>query len=857
MSEQTPLMKQYFSIKEKYRDAILFFRLGDFYEMFGDDAKEASAALQITLTSRNKESGEPIPMCGIPYFAADSYIPKLISKGYKIAICEQVEDPKAAKGIVRRDVVRVITPGTYNPDQPKENTFILSLLTHQGKTGIAVADVSTGEFIVYETINPVEDEIVRFQPKEIVCPESLRYDLYFQENMKGYYLSYFDDSSFDYSEAYRSLLKHFKVASLNCFGCEDMNIAISSAGALINYLEETYRQIIFKKISIFRPDSYLFIDSISCKNLEILQNLKDGSSHETLLWVMDETITPMGGRFLRNALIKPLIELTQIIKRQNAVEAIIEDFEHMEDLKTLLKGIYDIERLTMKISSNTASPRDVMALRNSLINIPRMKDLLASFDNIYLNELGIGMAEFDNLVKLIDQTIVENPPVNPSDGGIIKNGFNSDVDELREISSSGKGFIANLEIKERQRTSIQSLKIAYNKIFGYFIEVTKANLKNVPDDYIRKQTLVNSERFITQELKDYEVKVLDAEERLRELELQLFQRLIEDIKAYEEHLLSTSSNIAIVDFLLSLAVVAKRYNYNKPIIADDDKIEIIEGRHPVIERLISKHIISSLDDRFIPNDTILDCSENRLIIITGPNMAGKSTYMRQVALIVLMAQIGSFVPAKSAHIGIVDRVFTRIGAVDFITKGQSTFMVEMTETANILNNATQKSLVLLDEVGRGTSTFDGVSIAWAVAEYLAKKLKSRTLFATHYHELTDIIFSIEGAKNYNAVVKEWGDEIIFLRKIEKGSADKSYGIQVARLAGLPHEVIERAKHILRKLEGSGFRDSSSTSQLNLFFSGDPVILELLNMDIDSLSSRQALNKLKELKKKAEISSRYN
>ncbi len=857
MSEQTPLMKQYFSIKEKYRDAILFFRLGDFYEMFGDDAKEASAALQITLTSRNKESGEPIPMCGIPYFAADSYIPKLISKGYKIAICEQVEDPKAAKGIVRRDVVRVITPGTYNPDQPKENTFILSLLTHQGKTGIAVADVSTGEFIVYETINPVEDEIVRFQPKEIVCPESLRYDLYFQENMKGYYLSYFDDSSFDYSEAYRSLLKHFKVASLNCFGCEDMNIAISSAGALINYLEETYRQIIFKKISIFRPDSYLFIDSISCKNLEILQNLKDGSSHETLLWVMDETITPMGGRFLRNALIKPLIELTQIIKRQNAVEAIIEDFEHMEDLKTLLKGIYDIERLTMKISSNTASPRDVMALRNSLINIPRMKDLLASFDNIYLNELGIGMAEFDNLVKLIDQTIVENPPVNPSDGGIIKNGFNSDVDELREISSSGKGFIANLEIKERQRTSIQSLKIAYNKIFGYFIEVTKANLKNVPDDYIRKQTLVNSERFITQELKDYEVKVLDAEERLRELELQLFQRLIEDIKAYEEHLLSTSSNIAIVDFLLSLAVVAKRYNYNKPIIADDDKIEIIEGRHPVIERLISKHIISSLDDRFIPNDTILDCSENRLIIITGPNMAGKSTYMRQVALIVLMAQIGSFVPAKSAHIGIVDRIFTRIGAVDFITKGQSTFMVEMTETANILNNATQKSLVLLDEVGRGTSTFDGVSIAWAVAEYLAKKLKSRTLFATHYHELTDIIFSIEGAKNYNAVVKEWGDEIIFLRKIEKGSADKSYGIQVARLAGLPHEVIERAKHILRKLEGSGFRDSSSTSQLNLFFSGDPVILELLNMDIDSLSSRQALNKLKELKKKAEISSRYN
>lgn len=857
MLEQTPLMKQYFSIKEKYKNAILFFRLGDFYEMFGDDAKKASSVLQITLTSRNKESGEPIPMCGIPYFAADSYISKLISNGYKVAICEQIEDPKKAKGIVKREVVRVITPGTYNPEQPKENTFILSLLIRQGRIGIAVADVSTGEFIVYETTKPIEDEIARFQPREIICPESLRYNLSFQENIKGYYLSYFDDSCFDYSEAYGCLLKHFKVASLNCFGCENMDIAISSAGALINYIEETYRQINFKKITVFRPDSYLFIDSISCKNLEILQNLKDGSSHETLLWVMDETLTPMGGRFLRNALIKPLLELTEINKRQNAVDALIDDFERMAELKALLKGIYDIERLTTKISSSTASPRDVIALRNSLVNIPKIKNLLTSIDNLYLNELGIGLAEFHNLVNLIDHMIVDNPPINPSEGGIIRKGFNSEVDELQEISSSGKDFIARLEVKERQRTSIQSLKIGYNKIFGYFIEITKANLKNVPDNYIRKQTLANCERFITQELKDYETRVLNAEERLKELELQLFQKLIDDIKAYEEHLLNTSSNIAIVDFLLSLAVVAKKYNYNKPVIAYDDKIEIIEGRHPVLERLISKHIISSSNDRFIPNDTILDCSENRLIIITGPNMAGKSTYMRQVALLVLMAQIGSFVPAKSAHIGIVDRIFTRIGAVDFITKGQSTFMVEMTETANILNNATQKSLILLDEVGRGTSTFDGISIAWAVAEYLAKNLKSRTLFATHYHELTDIVFSIEGAKNYNAVVKEWGDEIIFLRKIEKGSADKSYGIQVARLAGLPREVIERAKFIIKKLEGGGFRDSSSLSQLNLFFSGDPIILELLNMDIDSLSPRSAFNKLRDLKKKAEISSRYN
>lgn len=851
MSEQTPLMKQYSSIKEKYKDAILFFRLGDFYEMFGEDAKKASAVLQITLTSRNKESDEPIPMCGIPHFAADSYISKLIAGGYKVAVCEQVEDPKQSKGIVQRDVVRVITPGTHNPDQPKENTFILSFLSRQGKTGVAAADISTGEFIVYETTNPVEDEIIRFEPKEILCPERVKSDLNFQQAIKGYFLSYFDDWKFDYSEAYKTLLGHFKVASLNGFGCENMDIAISSAGALINYLEETQKKIAFKKISVFQSDSFMFLDSTSCRNLEIFHNLKDGTIDDTLLWVMDETLTPMGGRFLRNALIKPLSDLSLIMKRQNAVEALIEDFELMEALKTVLRGMHDIERLTMKTSNKTASPRDITALKNSLINLPRMNVMLASSSNLYLNELGSGISEFDALVKLIDCTLAENPPISPSEGGVIKKGCNPYVDELREISSSGKGFIAKLEAQERQRTSISSLKIGYNRIFGYFIEVTRANLSLVPDDYIRKQTLVGSERFITQELKEYETKVLDAEDRLKQLELELFHGLLEDIKGYEGNLLSSSMNIAIVDFLYCLAGIAKKYDYTKPVIANNDIIEITEGRHPVIERLISKQAIISLNDTFIPNDTLLDCGSNKLIIITGPNMAGKSTYMRQVALIVLMAQMGSFVPAKSAHIGIVDRIFTRIGAVDFITKGQSTFMVEMTETANILNNATERSLVLLDEVGRGTSTFDGVSIAWAVAEYLAKNLKSRTLFATHYHELTDIVFTIEGAKNYNAVVREWGDEIIFLRKIEKGSADKSYGIQVARLAGLPEEVIERSRVILRKLEGSGFRERTSAPQLNLFFAGDPITVELLNMDLDSLTPQKALKKLRELKNKAE------
>ncbi len=851
MPEYTPLMRQYFNIKEKYKDAILFFRLGDFYEMFDEDARKASAILQITLTSRSRESEDPIPMCGIPYFSADSYIAKLIKMGYKVAICEQVEDPKQAKGIVQREVVRVITPGTFNPENPKENSFILSLFSRGGKTGIAAADVSTGEFIVYETTKPVEDEIIRFEPKEILCPDSFKSDIYFQQTMKGYFLSYFDDWNFEYSEAYKTILRYFRVATLNGFGCDDMYIAISSAGALINYLEETQKDLPFKKIKLFNADSFMFLDSTSCRNLEIFQNLNDGSTEGSLLWVMDETLTPMGGRYLRKALINPLIDISLILERHNAVEAIVDDFQLREDLRIVLKDIQDIERLIMKVSCKSATPRDIKALKNSLQNLPKIRELLALSDNLYLNKLGKELENYDVLVNLIDHTIVENPPNNTSEGGIIKTGCSSDVDELRFISSSVKDFIAKLEAQERQRTSIQSLKIGYNRIFGYFIEITKANLNLVPQNYIRRQTLANSERFITDELKEYETKILDAESRLNTLELELFNNLLEQIKGYHENLLNTSTIIAIIDFIYSLALVAKKYDYVKPTVTNDNLIEIIEGRHPVVERLISKHVSSYANERFIPNDTMLDCNNNRLIIITGPNMAGKSTYMRQSALIVLLAQIGSFVPARNARIGLVDRIFTRIGAVDFITKGQSTFMVEMAEVANILNNATEKSLVILDEVGRGTSTFDGVSIAWAVAEFLAKDIECRTLFATHYHELADIVFTIEGAKNYNAVAKEWGDEIIFLRRIEKGSADKSYGIQVARLAGLPQEVINRAKVILRKFEGGRLRDSALNRQMNLFFSEDPVTAELLNLDLNSVTPQKALKKLAELKKKAE------
>ena len=856
MSELTPLMKQYFSIKEKYHDAIVLFRLGDFYEMFGEDAKIASNILQIALTSRDKSKDDPMPMCGVPYFSVDGYISKLIKAGHKVAICEQVEDPKLAKGIVQREVVKVITPGTHIPEQPKENAYIMSIYMNQGLTGITVADLSTGEFVVYETDKPIEDEIGRHEPREILCPKSMQDNIHYQEAFRGFYVSYYDDWYFDYTESYKMLLRYFKVSSLDGYGCSGMNAAISAAGALISYLEDSQKILTFKKISVLSQTSYMFLDSATKRNLELIHNLKadqkNNSVEGSLLWVLDETLTPMGGRFMRNAITRPLLSLPEIIKRQDAVEAIIEDYELMEELRTTFRKIQDIERLTSKIISKSAGPRDLIALKGSVEYMPKIKRLLASSTNAYIKEIGNSISEFIDLNDLIDFSIVENPPVSPRDGGIIRKGFNREVDELRNISTSGNDFIARLEAEEKQRTGISSLKVGFNKVFGYYIEITKPNLNLVPDDYIRKQTLANCERFITQDLKEYETKVLGAEDRLKELEYEIYMNILEKLQKYTNQLLETSAQIAMIDFLLSLATVAKRYDYVRPVISDDDVIEIVAGRHPVIERLISTHSISSMDEKFIPNSAHIDCEDSRLLIITGPNMAGKSTYMRQTALIVLMAQIGAFVPAERARIGIVDRIFTRIGASDYITRGQSTFMVEMIETANILNNATQRSLILLDEVGRGTSTFDGISIAWAVADYLVNNVKARTMFATHYNELTDLALTMDGVKNYNVVVKEWGDEVIFLRKIEKGPADKSYGIQVARLAGLPDNVIEGAKTILEKLE----RKESNTlipraAQMDLFFAGDPITRELLGLDIENLTPQKALKKLAELRKKAE------
>jgi len=852
-------MKQYHDIKRNHPDAIVFFRLGDFYEMFGQDAVVASKALQITLTSRDRSKEDPVPMCGVPHFTSETYIAKLVKAGYKVAVCEQVEDPKEAKGIVRREVVKVVTPGTFLPDNPKENNYILGFFQKENIYGLAVADITTGEFLIYETCNSLEDEINRFQPKEILHPFSFKNNSAVTDKLGDYYLTGYDDWYFDYIEAYRKLIKHFRVSSLEGYGCEGMIVAVSAAGALLNYLEETQKDALsFKKITVLRRESRMLLDAATLRNLEIARNMRSGEVEGSLLWVMDETLTPMGGRLLRSWLLNPLLDPEEIGERHDAVSALMGDAEGLSKVQTCLKGITDVERLASRIGGGTANARDLLALKNSLKTLPELKAVLLEYDNRTIQDLSDNIDALEEVKSLIENAIADDPPFTLKEGGMIRKGFHPEIDELRGISSSGRDFIAGLQAKERERTGISSLKVGYNRVFGYYIEITKANLPQVPDDYIRKQTLVNGERFITPELKDYEAKVLGAEERLKNLEYDIFLQVRNTIASDTEKLQGTASAIAGLDALHSLAFVAKKNNYERPLVDDGDIIQIIEGRHPVIERLSS-------GDKFIPNDTLIDSGSSSISIITGPNMAGKSTYMRQVALIVLMAQTGSFVPAKEARVGIVDRIFTRIGASDVITKGQSTFMVEMIETANILNNATNRSLILLDEVGRGTSTFDGISIAWAVVEYISKELKARTLFATHYHELTELSLILDGIKNLNVAVKEWGDEIIFLRRIEEGGADKSYGIQVARLAGLPSSTIERAKEILSNLEKSELNEigtpkiaytsapvpgAAKAGQLDLFTTqADPVLKELLGLDVMSMTPIEALNKLFEMKKK--------
>lgn len=870
MSDLTPMMRQYLEIKSQYPDAVLFFRLGDFYEMFLEDAVKASRILDIALTSRNRNAeGADVPLCGVPCHSATPYIAKLIEAGEKVAICEQVEDPKAAKGIVRREVVRVITPGLVLEGDtltPKENNYLVSIYCSKDeKWGLSYLDVTTGEFRVTEVagIDALLGEMVCLNPREILLPSSLRDSrelLALHPVTEGKSVTFLEEWVYDPDYTRRRLTGHFGVASPEALGCGGMRWGMPAACAILHYLEETQKGSVshITRISVYTTAEHLVLDEATRRNLELTSTLSENRKKGSLLGLLDRTVTAMGGRKLRQWINYPLVSIQKIKERQDAVQELVENPGLRRDIVSLLSGIQDLERLNGRISMAGAVAKDLAALRESLLRLPALREALAGTRSFLLQDILQGADPLEDIVDLLTRGIVENPPFLLRDGGIIADGYNPELDELRSVSREGKGFIARLEAREKARTGIHSLKIRYNKVFGYFIEVTKANLSGVPDDYIRKQTLANAERYITGELKEYEDKVLNAEERICDLEYSLFQEIRHQVAGQGQRIARTADCLATLDVLSALAEIAHERDYCRPVIDDGDRIFILEGRHPVIEAVM-------LSERFVPNDVLLDTDENQLLIITGPNMAGKSTFMRQVALMTLMAQMGSFIPATEAHIGIVDRIFTRVGASDNLARGQSTFMVEMMETAAILRNATRKSLIVLDEIGRGTSTFDGVSIAWAVAEFLhdTESCAAKTLFATHYHEMTELAVTRKRIKNYTVAVREWNDQIIFLRKITEGGASHSYGIQVARLAGLPLEVIERAREILRNLEkgeygeggvpriakGGKRPDAPVSPQLQLFDeTEDPLRKRLEAITIATLTPLEALNILDQLKR---------
>ncbi len=865
-NSSTTMMEQYHKIKNKYKDTLLFFRLGDFYEMFYEDAKIASSVLEIALTSRQK-----VPMCGVPYHAADSYLAKLLRKGLKIAICEQVEDAKQTVGVVKREVVKVLTPGTaveVELGEAKESAFIASLTTHGKDWGFALIELASGEMRATqgEKLPMLADEIFRVFPKEVIYPEGKAKEI---EDVLRYteidtmVRSPQEDWVFDTIQAKNLLISQFQVQTLDGFGMGDKDLAVSAAGALLFYLKNLRKDALslVHGLSYIQSSQYMVLDATSIRNLELTKNLRDGRLKGSLLDVIDLTVTPMGGRLLRHWLLHPLLDSAEIDHRLETVEEFLNNTIERQELRASLKEISDLERLTGKISLAVANARDLVVLKKSLLFLPQVLSLIKSFVTEKMEEIKKNWDDTQDIIALVEEAILDEPALLLTEGGIIKNGYNRELDELREISHSGKVFITQMERKERERTNIPSLKIRYNKVFGYYIDVTKPNLHLVPSDYIRKQTLVNSERFITPELKEYEEKVLNAEQKIGELEYKLFLKLRDKISQEIERLLRVASCLALLDVFSSLAELASLRSYNRPVVNMGDRIKIIEGKHPVVE--------CTQDEPFIPNDTHMDREEDQILIVTGPNMGGKSTYLRQVALICVLAQMGSFVPAREAEIGIVDRIFTRIGAMDFLSVGQSTFMVEMLETANILNNATDRSMILLDEIGRGTSTFDGLSIAWAVAEYLHERegVRAKTLFATHYHELTELALTLGGIKNYHVSVKEQQEDVVFLRKIVPGPSDQSYGIHVARLAGIPRAVIERAKEILFNLEKKELDDlglpriahgSSRQRDKNqlLLFQDDrdrefleEIREEIQKCELDSLSPLDALNFLNALKEK--------
>jgi len=867
VSKPTPMMQQYLSIKEKYPDAILFYRMGDFYEMFFEDAEVAAKALEITLTSRNKNDSASVPMCGVPYRAAQGYIGRLIDGGFKVAVCDQVEDPATAKGLVKREVVRVITPGMVLEDtflEEKSNNFVLSVAKVQDRFALACLDISTGTFRVTESGSQraVLEEALRTSPREVILPAT-HAEPFFEEILRVFgetAITHVDEREFSYARARQKLTEHFNTVSLEGFGCEQLKAAVSAAGGLMAYVQETQKQRLghLDSIETYHLDSFLWLDELSCRNLELLKNLRTGSRQATLLGVLDKTLTPMGGRLVRQWLRYPLLKQAEIEARLDAVAEAVERHADSTGIREHLKSVLDMERLGSKIGMGQCSARDLLALKQSLQQVPTIAGGLAVFSASLFRGLD-DLGPLPDLAGLIDDAIREDAPPTIHEGGMIKPGFNPELDQLIQISRDGKGWLLNLEATEKEKTGIGSLKVRYNKVFGYYIEVPKSHSRSVPPHYVRKQTLVNAERYITDELKKFENEVMGAEEKRAAMERDIFNEIRSAVIAVTREIQQTAKVTARIDCLLSFAQIAALGGYCRPTLNTEGRLDIDEGRHPVVEKMIS-------GERFVPNTIQMDMESLQVLIITGPNMAGKSTVLRQTALFVLMAQAGCFVPAVRADIPITDRIFTRVGALDNLSAGQSTFMVEMEETANILNNATPDSLVIMDEIGRGTSTFDGLSIAWAVAEHL-HDLAGRgvkTLFATHYHELTELAQQKPRVRNFNIAVKEWNDEIIFLRKLVAGGTNRSYGIQVARLAGIPDNVIKRSKKILYQIENEGHlspnpsgdpdrqkRGKGAAVQIELFQSLEKSIVDRLkSIDVTRMTPLEALNVLDDVCKKS-------
>jgi len=866
----TPMMQQYFSIKEKYKDAILFYRMGDFYEMFFEDADTASRILEITLTSRNKNNEIPVPMCGIPVKAADNYIGRLIKSGHKVAVCDQMEDPAQAKGIVKRDVVRVITPGMIVDNallDEKQNNYILSISGTHKPFGISFLDISTGTFRLTESdsIEKVIEEMLRISPSEVLLPESYRLDDTFSpllDTLKEKNVSFLDDNRFDSETGKEILIEQFETRSLEGFGCEDAKAGTAAAGALLSYVRETQKQKTghISNIEPYALDSYLHIDDMSCRNLELMENLQTGTRRGTLIDIIDKTVTAMGGRLLKQWLRYPLVDPDEIMNRLEAVRQAKEDVDTRQGVRRHLKSVYDMERLAGRITMGRCNAREFVSLKHSLNMLPLIFSDASVFESdffrIDVSSEPDMLDHLHRLSELIDKAIREDAPMTINDGGMIKKGYNSNLDELIKISSDAKGWLARLETEEKEKTGINSLKVKYNKVFGYYIEIPKTQIKSVPPHYVRKQTLVNAERYITDELKQFETKVLGAQEQMASMEFEIFNDIRSMVVKNSHRILYIARFIAGLDCITSFAETADQNDYCMPEISRDGVIRVKEGRHPVVEKMIT-------GERYIPNNIRMDNDDHQMLIITGPNMAGKSTVLRQAALIVILAHIGSFVPAEEASVSLTDKIFTRVGALDNLSSGQSTFMVEMEETARIMNNATSDSLVIMDEIGRGTSTYDGMSIAWAVAEYLHDLGGTgvKTLFATHYHELIDLSDRKERVKNFNIAVKEWNEKIIFLRKLEQGGTTRSYGIQVARLAGMPDEIIERAKHVLSEIEKkecdpAGLPASEEQEQqkgpvqLDLFRKPEEIVVEKLRkLNISTMTPIDAINYLSELREK--------